>query len=309
MQRGLARGHQPGGVAVSPITRGSSSRAEDGGEQVAPQLEQVVALVQDQGPRPAAACRPTRARPDGVTEAQQLGLLHPNGRALIDRLAVGGPLTVVLDECHHLLELWGHLLTRRPRPSWTPRIIGLTATPPVLMTAGQAELHQALFGAVDLEVSAPALVRSGTLPRIRSWPTWPGRPRPRRSTFTARRSGLPSFAPTCWTRSSPAPRSGWLQARVVDRPGPAGGAQVSWQRFEHDEPALATPPSGCTWPGCCRCPTARGSASSTAAGPTPTTGSPLIGDYCRTACWPATNRATSRPTRRSAGRSRRSATG
>ncbi len=42
-------------------------------------------------------------------------------------------------------------------------MIGLTATPPHMMTAEQAGLHQELFGAVDLEVSAPALVRDGHL--------------------------------------------------------------------------------------------------------------------------------------------------
>ena len=39
-----------------------------------------------------------------------LSLLHPNGRELIARLRDGGPWTLVLDECHHLLELWGRLL-------------------------------------------------------------------------------------------------------------------------------------------------------------------------------------------------------
>src|SRR5207244_2351034 len=47
----------------------------------------------------------TRLGGDGV-----LSLLHPNGRALIARLQAGGPWTLVLDECHHLLELWGRLL-------------------------------------------------------------------------------------------------------------------------------------------------------------------------------------------------------
>ncbi|BCI86383.1 hypothetical protein NIIDMKKI_15890 [Mycobacterium kansasii] len=36
-----------------------------------------------------------------------LGLLHPNGRALIERAASLGPWTLVLDECHHLLATWG----------------------------------------------------------------------------------------------------------------------------------------------------------------------------------------------------------
>jgi superfamily II DNA or RNA helicase len=53
------------------------------------------------GGRPGAA----------ASGAEALELLHPHGRALIERLAAGGPWTVILDECHHLLELWGRPLT------------------------------------------------------------------------------------------------------------------------------------------------------------------------------------------------------
>ena len=58
----------------------------------------------------------------------------------------------MFDECHHLLELWGWLLQAVVGQLDKPRIVGLTATPPHLMTAEQAVLHRALFGAVDLEV-------------------------------------------------------------------------------------------------------------------------------------------------------------
>ena len=105
------------------------------------------------GPGPRA-----RLGADGVLSA-----LHPNGRALIARLQAGGPWTLVLDECHHLLELWGRLLQAVIGELDKPRVVGLTATPPHLMTAEQAVLHRALFGRVDLEVSAPALVREGLL--------------------------------------------------------------------------------------------------------------------------------------------------
>jgi superfamily II DNA or RNA helicase len=87
----------------------------------------------------------TRLDGDGV-----LSLLHPNGRALIARLRAGGPWTLVLDECHHLLELWGRLLRAVIGQLHAPRIVGLTATPPYLMTAEQAVLHRALFGGVEL---------------------------------------------------------------------------------------------------------------------------------------------------------------
>ena len=171
-----------------------------------------------------------------------LSVLHPNGRALIARLRAGGPWTLVLDECHHLLELWGRLLQAVIGQLHAPRIVGLTATPPHLMTAEQAVLHRALFGGVDLEVSAPALVREGLLAPYQEL-AFLTRPSPAEADyihgeslrFAELRAGLldPSFASV--------PFLGWLQARVVERRGTREpeGAQVSWTRFEKDEPALA----------------------------------------------------------------------
>jgi superfamily II DNA or RNA helicase len=182
----------------------------------------------------------TRLAADGV-----LSLLHPNGRALIARLQAGGPWTLVLDECHHLLELWGRLLQAVIGQLDKPRVVGLTATPPHLMTAEQAVLHRALFGGVDLEVSAPALVREGLLAPYQEL-AFLTRPSPAEADyihgeslrFAELRAGLldPGFASV--------PFLGWLQARAVERRGASGtegdgGAQVSWTRFEKDEPALA----------------------------------------------------------------------
>jgi hypothetical protein len=168
-----------------------------------------------------------------------LSLLHPNGRALIARLRAGGPWTLVLDECHHLLELWGRLLQAVIGELDKPRVVGLTATPPHLMTAEQAVLHRALFGRVDLEVSAPALVREGLLAPYQEL-AFLTRPTPAEADyihgeslrFAELRAGLldPGFASV--------PFLGWLQARVVERRSPEG-VQVSWARFEKDEPALA----------------------------------------------------------------------
>lgn len=165
--------------------------------------------------------------------------LHPNGLALIERLKAGGPWTVVLDECHHLLELWGRLLVTVISELDRPHVIGLTATPPQLMTAGQADLHRSLFGNVDLEVSAPALVRAGCLAPYQEL-AYLARPTPAEAEyirgeairFTELRTDLldPDFATV--------PFLSWLDTRVVSRPG-ADGAAVSWQRFSHDEPALA----------------------------------------------------------------------
>lgn len=100
----------------------------------------------------------------GAPEAV-LGLLHPNGRAILDALAGLGPITLVLDECHHLLRLWGHVLEAvvgRIHPDSV--VLGLTATPPVDLGIREASLQRALFGGTaDFEVVAPAVVKDGFL--------------------------------------------------------------------------------------------------------------------------------------------------
>lgn len=197
------------------------------------------------GPPPPAT-RVGGGRPGGgPTSRARLGgdellsLLHPNGRELIQRLHCGGPWTLVLDECHHLLELWGRLLKTVVAQMDRPFVIGLTATPPHMMNTEQASLHATLFGRVDLEISAPALVRNGHLAPYQEL-AYLTRPTPSEADyiheesvrFAELRADLldPAFAST--------PFLAWLQSRVVERRS-REGAQVSWQRFERDEPALA----------------------------------------------------------------------
>ncbi len=91
--------------------------------------------------------------------------LHANGQAIIDALAAAGPITLILDECHHLLRLWGRVLeivVGRLHPDSV--VIGLTATPPGELGAREAALARVLFGeAADFEVVTPAVVRDGYL--------------------------------------------------------------------------------------------------------------------------------------------------
>ena len=175
-----------------------------------------------------------------LPDERLLEILHPNGQALLSQLSAHGPWTLVLDECHHLLEIWGRLLAVIVGRLTDAHVIGLTATPPHMMTADQKALHDELFGAVDLEVSAPALVRDGHLAPYQELAYFTT-PTPAEADyihgeavrFAELRAGLldPGFAAT--------PFLDWLQRRIVDRRGDSGGAQVSWERFERDEPALA----------------------------------------------------------------------
>ncbi len=75
-----------------------------------------------------------------VTGSPVLDRLHPNGQALVDALRQAGPTTIVLDECHHLLEVWGRLLAELLELLPDAFVLGLTATPPDVLDSSQATL-------------------------------------------------------------------------------------------------------------------------------------------------------------------------
>ena len=89
--------------------------------------------------------------------------LHENGRELVERIRASGRVLLVLDESHHLLQVWGRLLRELLEGLPDAWVLGLTATPPGVMTKDEAALADALFGPPVYEVSIPAVVREGDL--------------------------------------------------------------------------------------------------------------------------------------------------
>lgn len=90
-------------------------------------------------------------------------LLHPNALKLVDELVAANVGTVVLDECHHLLDYWALVIRYLVGRIVDPVVVGLTATPADPSTPLEEENYYALLGEVDFEVPTPALVREGTL--------------------------------------------------------------------------------------------------------------------------------------------------
>lgn len=116
----------------------------------------------------------SRARPDEIAR-----VLHPNALALIDRVIEAGVDTVVLDECHHLLDHWAlvvaYLRARIRANGGTGLLIGLTATLPSPDDGTGFDNYSQLLGEVDYEVPTPAVVKEGHLApyRARVWFTEP----------------------------------------------------------------------------------------------------------------------------------------
>ncbi|GAB3424490.1 DEAD/DEAH box helicase family protein [Flindersiella endophytica] len=164
-----------------------------------------------------------------------LDRLHPNGQALVETLRQTKPLTVVLDECHHLLEVWGRLVAELLELLPHAYVLGLTATPPRSLTREQTQLVDELFGAPVYGTSIPSVVREGHLAPFAelAWLTTPaGTERDWLQAQAERFQELttdlldPAFGSTSFL--------GWLDQRFVHRTPP-----VAWHRVERDEPALA----------------------------------------------------------------------
>ena len=195
---------------------------------------------------PATAAR-RRAAVRGDDGADLLSLLHPHGRAVVERAAASGPWTLVLDECHHLLETWGALcrgLVEALGPdTW---VVGLTATPPTEMTGRQRALHDELFGgSCDVSVPTAAVVKAGELAPFQELvyvtaptadeDTWLAGERARFADLQVELLAEPTGT---------LPFAEWLRRRFVvrrvDEPEPGDDdAQLSWQELEREEPERA----------------------------------------------------------------------
>jgi superfamily II DNA or RNA helicase len=114
--------------------------------------------------RRSRAMRRELAREDPELLARAL---HPNARDLVDRLVAHGVETVVLDECHHLLDHWAlvvaYLASRIREAGGEPLLVGLTATLPSSDDRESYDLYTSLLGEVDYEVPTPAVVKEGAL--------------------------------------------------------------------------------------------------------------------------------------------------
>ncbi|MBO0827322.1 MAG: DEAD/DEAH box helicase family protein [Streptosporangiales bacterium] len=177
---------------------------------------------------------------EGAGRGSLVDRLHDNGRALVAAMRDKPRLTVVLDECHHLLEVWGRLLAELLEEIPHAHVLGLTATPPEVLTTEQAALLDRLFGAPVYAASIPAAVREGYLAPFGEL-VWLTRPTPAETDWVAAEAERftelvtdltdPSFGST--------PFLTWLDERYVRRPGPGGDAVVPWYRVEKDQPDAA----------------------------------------------------------------------
>ncbi|WP_432768138.1 DEAD/DEAH box helicase family protein [Sphingopyxis sp.] len=83
--------------------------------------------------------------------------------ALCAMLGADGPITLVLDEAHHLRREWWSALQALVDALPDARIIALTATPPYDAPHAEWLRYEHMCGPIDIEIGVPELVRRGDL--------------------------------------------------------------------------------------------------------------------------------------------------
>lgn len=161
--------------------------------------------------------------------------LHPNGVALFDRIRAEPRLVLVLDECHHLLEVWGRLLAELLDAVDRAHVLALTATPPESLAGEQRALVDQLFGSILYRVSVPAVVKEGHLAPFDEL-VWLTTPTPTEEDWLT--SEALRFTELTTLLTTPGFGSvgfyEWLTARFVD-PVPA---TTTWAALAEREPDL-----------------------------------------------------------------------
>lgn len=225
--------------------------------------------------------------PDAETDEEGRGTasvrdrLHANGRALVDALHDAGPLTVLLDECHHLLQVWGRLLDEILAELPDAHVIGLTGTPADSLTATEKDLVDRLFGEPITGASIPALVRDGYLAPFAEL-AYVAEPTATEREYLAEQGTrftqlctellAPGFADTDFLP--------WVDARFVDRTT-ADGAQVSWTRLAARDPSLTDAVLRLHHAGLCALPEGARLLEQHRHPPAAEDWTALIGDYAR----------------------------
>jgi superfamily II DNA or RNA helicase len=160
--------------------------------------------------------------------------LHPNAIQLIDDLVAYGVRTVVLDECHHLLDYWAIVLRYLIGKIQEPRIIGLTATLPSPETDAEYENYTSLLGDVDFEIPTPAVVKEGDLAPYRDL-AYIVKPTPRETQYLKQIQA--EFQEAIASLTGDARFRDWVQG-LIRIPADAAEPSSVWQTYWDESPLL-----------------------------------------------------------------------
>ena len=161
--------------------------------------------------------------------------LHPNAKKLIDALVAHGVRTVVLDECHHLLDYWAIVLRYLIQQIDDPRVVGLTATLPSPDGDVEYENYTSLLGEVDFEVPTPAVVKEGDLAPYRDLALFV---RPTHKEMRYLKNIQDEFEDAIAELTESSQFRNWVIRTVLERQKADGTAQ-SWGDFLKEKPIFS----------------------------------------------------------------------
>jgi len=170
-------------------------------------------------------------------EPESIGkFLHPNALQLIENLIEYGVETVVLDECHHLLDYWALVLRHLISRIENPNVIGLTATLPDPEDEASYENYDSLLGEVDFEVPTPAVVKEGDLAPYRDLVLFV-EPTPRENVYL--RHIQEAFEDAIHGMVVSDRFMEWAKGSVQN-PTDSRGRDLSWEEFLRKRPGFST---------------------------------------------------------------------
>jgi superfamily II DNA or RNA helicase len=170
-------------------------------------------------------------------------LLSPTARERLGGLVDAGVRVVVLDECHHLVSLWGALLRPLLEQLRPLHVVGLTATNPAELTESEAHLYRELLGDVDFFIPTPAVVREGHLAPYQELVQLCEPLASERDWLAERHARLERLLVDLDSPDALG-LSVWLVARLRERRAPSG-LSMSWAEFARRQPRLAD--AGLRW--------------------------------------------------------------
>lgn len=160
--------------------------------------------------------------------------LHSNAVKLIDELVASGVKTIVLDECHHLLDYWAIVLRYLLGKISEPRVVGLTATLPSPETDTEYENYVGLLGDVDFEIPTPAVVKEGDLAPYRDL-VYVVKPMPRENVYLKQIQS--EFQAAIHSLTENRRFHAWVQS-LVEIPSEATEVKSAWQNLWDNAPLL-----------------------------------------------------------------------
>lgn len=162
--------------------------------------------------------------------------LHENAKKLINDLVDSGVKIIVMDEVHHLLDYWALVIKELVRRIDNPKLIGLTATPPLSAGEDEMENYLSIMKDIDFEIPTPAVVKEGNLAPYQDLVYFCTPTKKEKEFIDSLEQRFEAIIKVIGEKDS---FKVWIKSRIIERPLDEGRKQ-DWTSFFNSHPFLAT---------------------------------------------------------------------